>query len=400
MVFRNGFRVYPYGSPDDDWLDLDKKALASGGYKVNRRQLVGRIVISIKDSPALLDQSNREGLRDSEEKRVLIRLLKYFLETQFRTFLNRVEQELKVNEPTTFEDLEEHIERPEEKIAAALRTLIENHAEVGEDSQVVNVLRDAVADLNRRLSDAKALAESFDTKHAQVIHMAATGMMVEMLAHELNRATANCASHALRRGADRTFAGDVRDGDDVEVGAHVSATSPKDLGSHEHDRPPEEGDVRDLGMGGEIFDCARGPAQREEIGWRVRSAPEGGTLRIKAVKGMIVQVVENLLSNSIYWLGQRRKTERSFRGLIDVVVYVKKRAICFTDNGPGIPAAAKEEIFQPFITTKPPGEGKGLGLYIARELAKYHDASLSVSDDVTTQSGYLNTVVFALGDGS
>ena len=37
MVFRDGFRVNPYGSPDDDWLDLDRKALASAGYKVNRK---------------------------------------------------------------------------------------------------------------------------------------------------------------------------------------------------------------------------------------------------------------------------------------------------------------------------------------------------------------------------
>lgn len=36
MVFRDGFRVNPYGGPDDDWLGLDKKALASGGYKLNR----------------------------------------------------------------------------------------------------------------------------------------------------------------------------------------------------------------------------------------------------------------------------------------------------------------------------------------------------------------------------
>ena len=41
MVFRDGFRVHPYGGPEDDWLDLDKEAFRSGGYKLNRQQIIG-----------------------------------------------------------------------------------------------------------------------------------------------------------------------------------------------------------------------------------------------------------------------------------------------------------------------------------------------------------------------
>ena len=42
------------------------------------------------------------------------------------------------------------------------------------------------------------------------------------------------------------------------------------------------------------------------------------------------------------------------------------------DNGPGVPVSRKERIFQPFVTTKPSGMGKGLGLFIARDMAEYH----------------------------
>ena len=74
MLFRDGFRVFPYGNSDDDWLDLDRKALASSGYKVNRKQIIGQVKITMSGNPCLIDQTNREGLRDCLEKEALVNL--------------------------------------------------------------------------------------------------------------------------------------------------------------------------------------------------------------------------------------------------------------------------------------------------------------------------------------
>ena len=79
MVFRDGFRVSPYGNLDDDWLDLDRRALGYRSFKVNRAQIVGKLDISSVGNPQLVDQTNREGLRDTVEKRVLVRLLKWVI---------------------------------------------------------------------------------------------------------------------------------------------------------------------------------------------------------------------------------------------------------------------------------------------------------------------------------
>jgi signal transduction histidine kinase/predicted Ser/Thr protein kinase len=49
------------------------------------------------------------------------------------------------------------------------------------------------------------------------------------------------------------------------------------------------------------------------------------------------------------------------------------------DNGPGIPADLEKEIFQPFFTTKPSGEGNGLGLYLARQAAEKLGGTLTYS---------------------
>jgi signal transduction histidine kinase len=51
-------------------------------------------------------------------------------------------------------------------------------------------------------------------------------------------------------------------------------------------------------------------------------------------------------------------------------------AIAIEDNGPGIPDAIKDKIFQPFFTTKPTGQGTGLGLSLSYDIIKAHGGSL------------------------
>jgi signal transduction histidine kinase len=56
----------------------------------------------------------------------------------------------------------------------------------------------------------------------------------------------------------------------------------------------------------------------------------------------------------------------------------KSIAIAIEDNGPGIPDAIKEKIFQPFFTTKPTGQGTGLGLSLSYDIVKAHGGAFKV----------------------
>ena len=56
----------------------------------------------------------------------------------------------------------------------------------------------------------------------------------------------------------------------------------------------------------------------------------------------------------------------------------KRVEISIRDNGPGIPQSALDKIFEPFYTTKPPGEGTGLGLSLSYDIIKAHGGELKV----------------------
>ena len=55
-----------------------------------------------------------------------------------------------------------------------------------------------------------------------------------------------------------------------------------------------------------------------------------------------------------------------------------KVLISVKDNGPGIPQKILDKIFQPFFTTKPTGQGTGLGLSLSYDIVKAHGGELSV----------------------
>lgn len=395
MVYRDGFRVYPYGDPEDDWLDLDSKALSAGGYKVNRQQIVGKVDISSILNPKLVDQTNREGLRDSEEKQVLIHLLQWILK-RFRLFMDEIDRKAQAKEPLLdFSDLESRVARQEKLAQLSVRSLVQKHKSFSDDPSLV-AIQESLAGIRSLMKQAKSLAESYVKDREQFVHLAGNGLMMEIIGHELTRAT----NHALT-----TLAETDRDDlpEDVES---LFSTLKAQLNTLQKrlrvldplsTRGRQRKTIIDIiAVVQDVLKSHDAQFRRHDINLEFYVEPQrtNPSLRMNAVEGMVIQILENLISNSVYWLDRRKQRSKDFVPEIIVTINTQTKTIYFSDNGPGIRPERKEEIFQPFISTKPAEEGKGLGLYISREIAKYNGAELYLSNEPTMHPDRLNT--FAL----
>ena len=102
---------------------------------------------------------------------------------------------------------------------------------------------------------------------------------------------------------------------------------------------------------------------------------------INIVPQDIGRVVLNLINNAFYVVDEKKKSEIE-RYEPTVSVSTKKVndkvVIKVADNGNGIPQKALDKIFQPFFTTKPTGQGTGLGLSLSYDIVKAHGGELKV----------------------
>lgn len=405
MLYRDGYRIMPYASPDDDWLDLDSSAFRAKGYKVNRGQIIGRVNISSANNPHLVDQTNREGLRDCREKSTLVKLLQHVLITEFRTFLDNVDSEIVAQEPIDMSELGDRVEKQTKSIRAHLEKIERKNPALGNVIGVVRESADRIADY---MQQAEQIAEEYDKGRTELLHLAGLGLMVEILAHELQR----MVSHTLATLADKRLAAVSGPGRSVLV---TLESQLKTLQKRLRVLDPlstagrqRKEDFDAVGLVRQTVDAHESQFARHGIACTLSIQPPRGPGRLdmKAVPGMIIQVVENLISNSVYWLGQKKLHNASFCPEIGLVIDTQQRRIIFRDNGPGISNASREDIFRAFYTTKPPGKGKGLGLFIAREIAQYHGARLYLSDQpapgeehLHPLNQHLSTFILNLSEG-
>jgi signal transduction histidine kinase len=111
----------------------------------------------------------------------------------------------------------------------------------------------------------------------------------------------------------------------------------------------------------------------------------------------ITRAFLNLIANGVY-AATRRKTENNEPGFEPTLRAITKNLgtsveIRIRDNGSGIPAEVQEKMFNPFFTTKPAGEGTGLGLSMTHDIiVKQHGGRI----DVATEAGQFTEFIIVL----
>lgn len=103
--------------------------------------------------------------------------------------------------------------------------------------------------------------------------------------------------------------------------------------------------------------------------------------RIIVVPQEIGSVLLNLFNNAFYTVNEKKqKLDGTFEPLVKVVTKKEngKVIIKVIDNGFGIPKSSVDKVFQPFFTTKPSGQGTGLGLSLSYDVIKAHDGTIKI----------------------
>ncbi|WP_144172939.1 DAHL domain-containing protein [Pseudomonas sp. Kh13] len=99
--------------------------------------------------------------------------------------------------------------------------------------------------------------------------------------------------------------------------------------------------------------------------------------QVECLPSQINQVIMNLLVNATQAMGTERGSITLRTGASDEWVWIE-----VADNGCGIPAQSLQKIFDPFYTTKPIGQGTGLGLSLSYGIIKRHGGEIRVDSEV------------------
>lgn len=104
---------------------------------------------------------------------------------------------------------------------------------------------------------------------------------------------------------------------------------------------------------------------------------------VNIVPQEIGRVILNLITNAFYAVGEKaRRSDSSYHPTVTITTRKvgSRTEVLVKDNGGGIPQDVVDKIFQPFFTTKPTGQGTGLGLSLSYDIVRAHGGELKLNN--------------------
>ena len=107
-------------------------------------------------------------------------------------------------------------------------------------------------------------------------------------------------------------------------------------------------------------------ARLEGNGIRMIMRVQSKEFSISMNRGKLTQVFDNLVLNAEYWLKEAIRAKHVSVG--EIIVEVDAPSVRVADNGRGVDESVEKSLFEPFVTMKRNAEGRGLGLFVCRQL--------------------------------
>jgi signal transduction histidine kinase len=425
-VYRDGFAIRPHGLDGNDWLGLGKQwTKGTSYYGLKPANVVGFVALTAEKNRQLLEKTDREGFVGTPEAHNFERLMQEVVDfsnkttTAIRREYNRFREA----------DLRKSLEGPEGLDDDAIFARIRNTGQAGSklrtdalelaDSAkriraMTTGLRDGsasdldavVRDLDELGETEQRISQAYD-KHAgdlaslpravellersrdrlqeqtsDVADLAALGLAAETISHELRLIANNLA----KRTSDVADYVKVKRIADPQISAYIEyvrsaiSTVRKQLAHLEPALRYVKEQVDEFGL--REFAAEMVAFHRSSLhlaGIAIVLDEPFAERRVRMNKGRLIQVVDNLILNSRYWLTHEIEAARISRPTIHL--RGQDGALDVWDTGPGVDPSIEARLFMPFVTNKPRGEGRGLGLYISRELMQSSAGDLSLLPD-------------------
>ena len=364
-LYRDGIRVYPYGNPDDDWLQIDVlRGTSKASEFLSNDQVVGWIGITHDGNPEWKDKTSREGLVSEGDA------VEDFIET-IQMFLKYLRQEPFARYRDDVARRREQRAIRDKKVNATVAALI-RHAEKTGNRDVAKLAKSLQIGIDRE-------QRIFQSRIEVMEDLSAVGLSVETASHDL-MLMASRANESFDRLTVLTSSGDKRcEGCYAEIQKMRGELSfiehrMKDIQSLFRSSKQRMHAVNVK----EVFDKVARIYARAYKAAKIDLVVDGDMfpLSVKCTDAILMQTFINLLDNSLYWL-----TVNDFKGKqrkVRVFIDGTRKVFLFADNGPGIPEENREYVFQAFFSTK--DQGRGLGLYIARQLLNRCDFSIDFAE--------------------
>lgn len=414
-IYRDGFAVQPYGFGQNDWLGLSKgQTSGSSFYGLRPENTVGYFSISEGVNIHLKDKTDRQGFVENEyqynfELIAIIYIRKEcdsFIEAvrrcyndfirkykQENTGIKTIQQAYKEirtaadasigykkrvsdlrKEVSHFDETSSRIVKEANSLFSAgsyekaLKLLDENKTTLEQAQTLLAELEEFVNKTAQLSSSVDFIEPKIDTLESQLDDfstLAAVGMTAESITHEfpnlikrLNEGNTEfmkkVSKEPIERGTCQDFSRQV---------AIATNTMAQQL---KHVSPA----LRYARESKITFDIRQFFESQKEQFYNLYMEKYGVSLDVKEEtpfsitinEGRFIQVMDNLINNSIYWLRQHPNEHPK------VSILVKRPWLYVSDNGLGVAPAVEESLFEPFVTMKPKGQGRGLGLFIVRQL--------------------------------
>ena len=363
-IYRDGFRVLPYGESDNDWLRLDRRRVNNPTMRLSNNQVLGRILLSADDNPLLKDQTNREGLVNNEPyahlQEVVLELLGY-LET--RRFAARrsmdIDWQKKTSQLPALGDAQS--ERFESFLGALGNGGQTDKKQVAELREAFNELREASADTIRHYAGAATTGQL-------------AGLVFRQLRHPIRQILSDLdlVAQDLHSG----FSSEEERADSLEL---VKATLQR-LQTME-ERMEKMDPLAIGGRGRRVSDVPLGEALQDVLEAYEEEFNRSGiqldfeadpAREVKTNREIAQQVLSNLMDNALHWAPKGNAPTPT------VSVSLTSRGFSIEDSGPGIPSENCRVIFDPHFTTRE--DAHGLGLTLVKDLLKSIGGRIRVTD--------------------